>query len=195
MDVGKNNTVLLGHFAGNIAQLQANPRGTLRVHSRILRQQIQTVDASNIITGQRGSGEWVQVGRNALPLFNAGLVGTQRQTLYLRSSPMNDVSNFGADILYPVLVRDAEALGIYRALGVPAASVTTLKGPRTDIISTINLNRPIPVADGFTGDVVFHLMVETPASGSPPPLPVEVHGSVDFFVRCGYLCCLDCCCY
>ena len=59
----------------------------LRVHSSISRQETQTVDASNIITGLKGSGEYVQVGRNALPLFNAGLVGTQRQTLYLRSSP------------------------------------------------------------------------------------------------------------
>ena len=33
----------------------------------------------------------------------------------------NDVTNFGADILFPVLVRDAEALGIYTALGVPAS--------------------------------------------------------------------------
>jgi hypothetical protein len=126
----------------------------LRVHARILRQQTQTVDASNIITGLRGSGRWTQVGRNALPLFNAGLVGTQRQTLYLRSSPDHDVSNFGADVLYPVLVRDAEALGIYAALGVPAATVTTLKGPRVDIIHAINLDRPIPIADGFTGDVI-----------------------------------------
>jgi Domain of unknown function (DUF4331) len=126
----------------------------LRVHASIKRQETQTVDASNIITGLRGSGKYVQVGRNALPLFNAGLVGTQRQTLYLRSSPRRDVTNFGADILYPVLVRDAEALGIYRALGVPAATVTTLKGPRFDIINAINLGRPIPIADGFTGDVI-----------------------------------------
>lgn len=126
----------------------------LRVWSTISRQQTQTVDASNIITGLRGSGDWVQVGRNALPLFNAGLVGTQRQTMYLRTSPLTDVTNFGADILYPVLVRDAEALGIYKALGVPASAVTTLKGPRLDIIKAINLNRPIPVADGFTGDVI-----------------------------------------
>ena len=126
----------------------------LRVHAKIMRQQTQTVDVSNIITGVRGSGDYVQVGRNALPLFNAGLVGTQRQTLYLRSSPLNDVTNFGADILYPVLVRDADALGIYRALGVPPATVATLKGPRLDIISAINLGRPIPVADGFTGDVI-----------------------------------------
>jgi hypothetical protein len=126
----------------------------LRVWSRITRREHQTVDPSNIITGLKGSGGFVQVGRNALPLFNAGLVGTQRQTRYLRQSPMRDVSTFGADILFPVLVRDAEALGIYAALGVPPAAVASLKGPRLDIIKAINLNRPIPVADGFTGDVI-----------------------------------------
>jgi hypothetical protein len=52
------------------------------------------------------------------------------------------------------LVRDAEALGIYKALGVPDNVVTTLKGPRVDIIKAINLNRPIPIADGFSGDVL-----------------------------------------
>jgi len=126
----------------------------LRVWSSISRQATQTVDASNHITGVMGSGPYVQVGRNALPLFNAGLVGTQRHTQYLRSSPMTDVTNFGADVLFPVLVRDAEALGIYGALGVPAGAVTALKGPRFDIINAINLNRPIPVGDGFTGDVI-----------------------------------------
>jgi hypothetical protein len=126
----------------------------LRVHSSIHRQKTQTVDTGNIITGLKGSGPFVQVGRNALPLFNAGLVGTQRQTLYLHSSPLKDVTNFGADILYPVLVRDAEALGIYAALGVPPSVVAALKGPRVDIIKTINLGRPIPIADGFTGDVI-----------------------------------------
>ena len=101
-------------------QLQADSTDSLlRVWSSISRRETQTVDASNVITGLKGSGEWVQVGRNALPLFNAGLVGTQRQTLYLRTSPLHDVSSFGADILFPVLVRDAEALGIYKALGVP----------------------------------------------------------------------------
>jgi hypothetical protein len=126
----------------------------LRVWSSISRQQTQTVDPSNIITGYRGSGAWVQVGRNALPLFNAGLVGTQRHTQYLRSTPLTDVSNFGADVLFPVLVRDLEALGLYKALGVPDSSVATLKGPRLDIIRAINLGRPIPVEDGSTGDVI-----------------------------------------
>ena len=136
---------------------QLRPNSTdslLRVHSSISRRATQTVDPDNVITGLQGSGPFVQVGRNGLPLFNAGLVGTQRHTQYLRSSPMKDVSNFGADILFPVLVRDADALGIYKALGVPAATVNTLKGPRTDIINAINLGRPIPVADGFTGDVI-----------------------------------------
>jgi len=126
----------------------------LRVWVSISRQATQTVDTTNIVTGLRGSGNYVQVGRNALPLFNAGLVGTQRQTLYLHTDPMKDVSRFGNDILFPVLVRDAEALGIYKALGVPAAAVTTLKGPRLDIINAINLGRPIPIADGSTGDVI-----------------------------------------
>jgi hypothetical protein len=136
---------------------QLKPSSTdslIRVWSRIVRRETQTVDNNNIITGLRGSGDWVQVGRNALPLFNAGLVGTQRQTLYLHTSPMHDVTNFGADVLFPVLVRDAEALGIYAALGVPPATVATLKGPRTDIINAINLGRPIPIADGFSGDVL-----------------------------------------
>jgi hypothetical protein len=139
----------------NGSEIKTSTDSLLRVHSKITRQQTQTVDPTNIITGLKGSGRWVQVGRNALPLFNAGLVGTQRQTLYLRSTPMHDVTNFGADVLFPVLVRDAEALGIYKALGVPQAVVdNVLKGPRFDIISAINLGRPIPVADGFTGDVI-----------------------------------------
>jgi len=126
----------------------------LRVWSSISRQATQTSDASNIITGVKGSGPWVQVGRNGLPLFNAGLVGAQRQTQYLRSSPMTDVSNFGADILFPVLVRDLDALGIYKALGVPDEAVKSLRGPRLDIIKAVNLGRPIPIEDGSTGDVL-----------------------------------------
>jgi hypothetical protein len=126
----------------------------IRVWTSISRQRIQTVDSQMTVTGNRGSGGYAQVGRNALPLFNAGLIGTQRQTEYLRSTPQSDVSMFGNDILFPVLVRDAEALGVYAALGVPPSAVATLKGPRLDIINAINLGRPIPIADGFTGDVI-----------------------------------------
>jgi hypothetical protein len=148
-----NDIFPLGIPHNNVG-LATSTDSLLRVWDTISRQQTQTVDNGNIVTGLKGSGPYVQVGRNALPLFDAGLVGTQRQTLYLHSSPLNDVTNFGADILYPVLVRDAEALGIYKALGVPDSAVATLKGPRLDIITAVNLGRPIPVADGFTGDVI-----------------------------------------
>ena len=126
----------------------------LRIWSSVSRQAVQTVDASNPITGVRGSGNYVQVGRNALPLFNTLMVGTQRQTSYLRNDPFRDVTRFGSDVLFPVLVRDLDALGLYKALGVPASAVTTLKGPRLDIVNMINLGRPIPVADGSTGDAI-----------------------------------------
>ncbi len=135
--------------------LDANSTDSLlRVHSSIWRRATQTVDPNNQITGLTASGNLVQVGRNGLPLFNAGLVGTARHTKYLRSSPSQDVSNFGNDILFPVLVRDIDALGLYTALGLPPATVNTLKGPRFDIINAINLGRPIPVANGSTGDVI-----------------------------------------
>jgi hypothetical protein len=134
--------------------LQANSTDSLvRVWFNISRREREVVDRNNVVTGYRYEGPWRQVGRNALPLFNAGIVGTARQTKYLRSSPLRDVTNFGADILYPVLVRDAELLGIYAALGINP-NTAGLKGPRTDIINAINLGRPIPVADGFTGDVI-----------------------------------------
>ena len=67
------------------AELDRQPAA--RVGRASAARQTQTVDASNIITGLKGSGDYVQVGRNALPLFNAGLVGTQRQTLYLHTEP------------------------------------------------------------------------------------------------------------
>lgn len=125
----------------------------LRIWASVSRKQTSTVDP-NAPLGYTYSGPYVQTGRHGNPLFNAALVGAARHTKFLRSTPMTDVSNFGADILYPVLVRDAEALGIYTALGIPPATVQALKGPRTDIIDAINLGRPIPVQDGFTGDVL-----------------------------------------
>jgi hypothetical protein len=107
------------------------------------------------------SGPWIQVGREGLPLVNACLIGTQDQGKYLRTKPLTDVANFAPYFLKPVLVRDAEFLGIYSALGVPQATIDQLKGPRTDILKTINLDdipsagaHHVPIAPGFTGDVL-----------------------------------------
>lgn len=107
------------------------------------------------------SGPWVQVGREGLPLVNAGLIGTQDQSKYLRTTPLTDVENFATYFLNPILVRDAEFLGIFAALGVPQEVVDSLKSDRVDILQTINLdNIPsegchhVPIEARKTGDVL-----------------------------------------
>jgi hypothetical protein len=106
------------------------------------------------------TGRLVRVGRNALPLFNAGLVGVQDEEKYLRSFPVNDFKNFGTYVLNPILVRDVEALGIYKALGVDTVP-DTLKFNRIDILKTIDLDdipfpgaHHVPIAPGHVGDVL-----------------------------------------
>lgn len=108
----------------------------------------------------RGHGKMIQVGRNALPLFNAGLVGVQDQEKYLRSDPLDDFDNFGGYILNPILVRDAEALGIYKALGVDSVP-DTLKYNRVDLLKIVDLDdiptpgaHHVPLMPGHVGDVL-----------------------------------------
>lgn len=107
------------------------------------------------------SGPWVQVGREGLPLVNAGLIGVQDQSKYLRTTPLTDVANFATYFLNPILVRDVEFLGIYNALGLDQATIDSLKSGRVDILNAINLtNYPfpgahsVPIAPGTTGDVL-----------------------------------------
>ena len=106
-------------------------------------------------------GPWVQVGREGLPLIDAGMIGVQDQSKYLRTTPLTDVANFAPYFLSPILVRDVEALGIYGALGLDQATIAKLKSNRVDILQTINLdNIPtpgahhVPIAAGKTGDVL-----------------------------------------
>ncbi len=107
------------------------------------------------------SGPFIQVGREGLPLVNAGLIGVQDQGKYLRTTPKTDVQNFAAYFLNPILVRDAEFLGIYRALGVDQATVDSLKSGRVDILKVINLDdipakgcHHVPIEPGKVGDVL-----------------------------------------
>ncbi len=108
----------------------------------------------------RMRGRFVRVGRNALPLFNAGLVGVQDQEKYLRSNPVDDFDNFGTYILNPILVRDVEALGIYKALGVDPVP-DSLKFNRVDLLKIVDLDdipfagaHHVPIAPGHVGDVL-----------------------------------------
>lgn len=114
-------------------------------------------------------GPWVQVGREGLPLVDAGLIGVIDQSKYLRTTPRTDVENFATYFLSPVLVRDVEALGGYRALGVPDATVATLKNNRVDILQTINLDK-IPCVlsdpnDPASCQVVHHVPIEPGKTG------------------------------
>jgi hypothetical protein len=104
----------------------------------------------------RGDGPWVQVSRLGLPLINEAVIGYQAKDYYNRTYPKYDVANFGAYFLNPIVVRDAEAVGIYKALGVDP---TPFKSNRTDILDVINLKDiPTPNAHHIplaaTGDVL-----------------------------------------
>ncbi len=130
----------------------------LGVWASASRRQNKTYNPDGTVTN---CGPWVQVGREGLPLVDAGLIGVQDQSLYLRTTPKTDVENFANYFLNPVLVRDVEFLGIYAALGVPDATVQSLKSNRTDILQAINLdNIPtpgahhVPIEPGKTGDVL-----------------------------------------
>ena len=105
--------------------------------------------------GEQNHGPWVQVSRLGLPLINEAIIGLQDKDKYNRLKPATDVAKFGAYFLNPVVVRDAEAVGIYKALGVPQSVVDSLKSNRLDIIDTINLKASghnIPLS--ATGDVL-----------------------------------------
>jgi hypothetical protein len=87
-------------------------------------------------------GGWAQVSRLGLPLVNEALIGLQDKNKYNSTEPKDDVANFGAYFLNPVVVRDAEAVGIYAALGVGGAALEGLKFGRSDIINVISLISP-----------------------------------------------------
>jgi hypothetical protein len=130
----------------------ASDDNTIGVWASASRRQVRIMHRGG---GESNFGGWVQVSRLGLPLVNEALIGLQDKDKYNRTKPAKDVSNFGAYFLSPVVVRDAEAVGIYKALGVPQDVVDSLKSNRLDIIDTINLKasgHAIPLE--ATGDVL-----------------------------------------
>lgn len=109
---------------------------------------------------QESFGPPVQVSRLGLPLINEAVIGVQDKDRYNRTHPSQDVNNFGAYFLNPILVRDVEAIGGYAQLGVDPVP-DSLKYGRVDILNVINL-RDIPttgahnvaIENGATGDVL-----------------------------------------
>ena len=130
----------------------ASDDNTIGVWASASRRQVRVLHRGG---GEDNYGSWVQVSRLGLPLVNEALIGLQDKDKYNRTKPAKDVANFGAYFLNPVVVRDAEAVGIYKALGVPQDVVDSLKSNRLDIIETINLKasgHDIPLS--ATGDVL-----------------------------------------
>jgi hypothetical protein len=97
-------------------------------------------------------GPWVQVSRLGLPLINEAVIGLQDKDKYNRSQPADDVANFGAYFLNPILARDFEVVA-------ETTLPDSVKFGRTDILNIINL-KDIPTAGahniglGATGDVL-----------------------------------------
>jgi hypothetical protein len=119
-------------------------------------------------------GPYRQVSRLGLPLINEAVIGLQDKDRWNRRTPKDDVPLFGAYFLNPVVVRDAQGVGLYSAGGTLSAigcgtegaggvidgmdnsglgiTINDLRTNRTDILATINLGYPIPLA--ATGDVL-----------------------------------------
>lgn len=130
----------------------------------------------------RSDGPWVQVSRLGLPLVNEAIIGYQDKDFYNRTQPKDDVAHFGAYFLNPVAVRDAEAVGIYAALG---ADPTPFKSNRTDILDVINLKDiPTPGAHHIplaaTGDVLrVDLATDSAFPNGRPLVPGTNHEQAD----------------
>lgn len=130
----------------------ANDAQTLGIWASASRRKVRILHADG---SEDHYGPWKQVSRLGLPLVNEAIIGLQDKDKYNATRPATDVANFGAYFLNPVIVRDAEAVGIYSALGVPQATVDALKHDRTDILDVINLKasgHDIPLS--ATGDVL-----------------------------------------
>ena len=137
---------------GTAPKAGASDDNTIGVWASASRRQVRVLHRGG---GESNYGSWVQVSRLGLPLVNEAVIGLQDKDKYNRTKPAKDVANFGAYFLNPVIVRDAEAVGIYKALGVPQDVVESLKHDRLDIIDTINLKasgHDIPLS--ATGDVL-----------------------------------------
>jgi hypothetical protein len=116
-------------------------------------------------------GPWVQVSRLGLPLINEAVIGLQDKDKYNRTTPATDVTNFGAYFLNPIIVRDAEAVGIYDALGVDP---TPFKSNRTDILDIIGLKQ-----NGYSVSAIGDVLRVDLTTDSAFPNGRVIHGGTN----------------
>jgi hypothetical protein len=142
--------------AGVSGDAKANDAQTLGIWASASRRKVRILRNNGTETA---FGPWTQVSRLGLPLINEAIIGIQDKDKYNRTKPVSDVANFAPYFLNPVVVKDAEAVGIYTALGV--ANTAAFETNRTDIVNAINLtdfpatsSHGIPVMPGTTGDVL-----------------------------------------
>jgi hypothetical protein len=136
---------------GKAPKAGASDENTLGVWASASRRKVRVLRSHGV---EENYGPWKQVSRLGLPLINEAVIGLQDKDKYNSTRPATDVENFAAYFLNPVIVRDAEAVGIYKALGVPQSTVDALKVNRTDIIDVINLAPTHSIPLTATGDVL-----------------------------------------
>jgi hypothetical protein len=120
------------------------------------------------------NGPFQQVSRLGLPLINEAVIGLQDKDRWNAKRPKDDVALFAAYFLNPVIVRDAQGVGLYAPTGTLGSigcgtegaggvvdgadnaglgiNIPDLRSNRLDIIATINLGYSIPLS--ATGDVL-----------------------------------------
>ena len=144
-------TTLIDTTGGKTAHDDANLLGIWASSSRH-KVSVMRYDGTN-----EGIGPWVQVSRLGLPLINEAVIGIQDKDKWNRYVPKDDVAYFAPYFLNPVLVRDANALGLYgtgKLLGNNFAAEST---GRTDILDIVQLKaqgHTVAIAAGTTGDVL-----------------------------------------
>jgi hypothetical protein len=157
-DYWQSDSQLLGVWASASRRQVTvrDPHGFSRARTRPNGRIKVTGDPNQYFDGStRSVGPWKQVSRLGLPLINEAVIGLQDKDLYNSTSPATDVQNFAPYFLNPIIVRDAEAVGIYKALSVPQDTTDALKTNRLDILDVINLKslgHEIPLT--ATGDVL-----------------------------------------
>ena len=85
------------------------------------------------------TGPFVQVSRLGQPLINEAVIGLQDKDRWNALEPKKDTAKFAGYFDNPVIVRDADAVGIYAALGAEAAVPGLSSNRANGILGIISL--------------------------------------------------------